>query len=390
MKQLLTYAIILLLASGQARGKGIEFFHGTLGEAKELAGQQGKLIFIDAFTTWCGPCKRMSANVFTDEAVGELYNETFINVKLDMEKGEGRTFQGQYRVNAFPTLLFLDPAGKVVHKVVGGMDASNFVKLGKFAASKASVTSNLDKEYEEGNRDPAFMAKYIEALAKGKRPVLKIANDYLANQTDFSTKDNLAIIYHGLVEADSRIFNLLVENRKEISKIYGQDAVEERVLEASSNTVTKAIEFENSDLLEEALDKVKRYAPSKSKSYQIAARLKYYGETQNTDMYLKTAKEYAREGWQNKFELSNNILHNMRDQPKLLAQAETWAIEAAEEEENEENCFTAAQLLFLSRNYEKAKSYAETAMKIATEIKSATVPHIQKLISACDEKIELK
>lgn len=390
MKQLLSYIVMLLLASGQVSGKGIEFFHGTLGEAKELAGQQGKLIFIDAFTTWCGPCKRMSANVFTDEAVGELYNTTFVNVKLDMEKGEGKTFQSQYRVNAFPTLLFLDPEGKVVHKVVGGMDASNFVKLGKFAASKSNVTSNLDKEYEDGMRDPAFMAKYIEALAKSNRPVLKIANEYLATQSDFSTKENLTIIYHGMEEADSRIFNLMVENRKDISKIYGEEALEEKVLEASSNTVNKAIEFENSDLLEEALDKVKRYAPSKYKSYQIAARLKYYGETQNADMYLKTGKEYAREGWQSKFELSNNILHHMRDQPKLLAQAEIWAMEAVSEEENEENCFTAAQLLFLSRDYKKSKAYAETAMKIATDTKSATVPHIQKLIMACEEKIELK
>ena len=210
MKQVILLLGLLLILCSAAFGKGIDFFQGTFQEAKQVAGEQGKLIFVDAYTTWCGPCKRMSANVFTREEVGDLFNATFINLKLDMEKGEGRTFQGQYRVNAFPTLLFIDPEGKVVHKVVGGMDAANFVKLGKFAASKSNVASHLDKEYEEGRRDPAFMAKYIESLSKSKRPLLKVANAYLSTQSDYSTKENLAVIYHSLVEVDSRIFNLMV------------------------------------------------------------------------------------------------------------------------------------------------------------------------------------
>ena len=93
MKFLATCLGFFLISQSLALGKGIEFFHGTLAEAKELASQEGKLIFIDAFTTWCGPCKRMSAQVFTQEEVGEFYNQTFVNLKLDMEKGEGKDFQ---------------------------------------------------------------------------------------------------------------------------------------------------------------------------------------------------------------------------------------------------------------------------------------------------------
>ncbi|NND31793.1 MAG: thioredoxin fold domain-containing protein [Saprospiraceae bacterium] len=390
MKQSILLLSSILILCSSASAKGIEFFHGTLQEAKELAGEQGKLIFVDAYTTWCGPCKRMSANVFPKDEVGDLYNTAFINLKLDMEKGEGRTFQSQYRVSAFPTLLFLDPEGEVVHKVVGGMDAANFVKLGKFAASKSNVTSNLDKEYEEGQRDPAFMVKYIEGLSKSKRPLLKVANEYLSTQSDFTTEENLAVIYFGMVEVDSRIFNLMVENRKMITKIYGQEALEEKIEIAAMNTVEKAIEFDNGDLLEEAVDKVKRYSPGKYKRFQYDARLKYYADTRKPDLYLRYARDYARQGSENKFQLANTILHHMRDQPKLMAQAESWALEAVDEQENEQNCFIAAQLLFLSNKYEKSKSYAEKALKYATETKSATTPHIQKLISACEQKIELK
>ncbi len=389
MKFISTWLTIILFSQTILWGKGIEFFQGTLAEAKEIAGQQGKLIFVDAFTTWCGPCKRMSANVFTQEEVGDFYNSTFINMKLDMEKGDGKTFQKQYQVNAFPTLLFLDPEGKVVHKVVGGMDTKNFINLGKFAASKSSVSSSLDKEYEEGRRDPAFMAKYIEALSTSNRPLLKVANEYFSGQQNLSSPDNLRIIYFSLVEVDSRIFNLMVEKRKDIVGIFGEDAVEKQIIKAADVTLKKAIEFENSDLMEEAIEKVKRYATNHYKQFQYSARLKYYSETRQPEMYLRYARDYVRIAPEQKFELANNILHNMKDQPDLMRQATIWAVEAAEDAENEHHYFVAAQLLFIDGQYQKSRPFAEQAFKLASDSNSGAAPHIKRLLSAIEQKIGL-
>lgn len=390
MKSLATCIIFLFLSQTTLTGKGIEFFHGTFAEAKELAGQQGKLIFVDAFTTWCGPCKRMSANVFTQEEVGELYNMTFINLKLDMEKGEGKAFQKQYQVNAFPTLLFLDPEGKVVHKVIGGMDVTNFLNLGKFAASKSSVASTLDKEYVEGRRDPEFMAKYIESLSKSNRSLLKIANEYLSGQKELGTPDNLRVIYYSLVEVDSRIFNLMLEHRKEMIRIFGESAVEKQIVKAAEATVIKAIDFNNSDLLEEAIDKVKRYAGSEYKQFQYSARLKFYSETGQPEMYLRYAKDYVRMGPEFKFEVANDILHRQKNQPELLKQAKIWAIEAAQEEENEQHCFVAAQLLFVDGQYLESKTFADRALQLASADKSGALPHIKRLLAAIEQKIGIQ
>ncbi|MCB0689141.1 MAG: thioredoxin family protein [Saprospiraceae bacterium] len=385
--KILSTAVCLFLFLHTAMSEGIQFFHGTLNEAKEVAAQQGKLLFIDAFTTWCGPCKRMSSQVFSQDDVGEFYNQTFINLKLDMEKGEGKDFQRQYRVTAFPTLLFLDPEGKVVHRLVGGLDVPNFIKLGKFAASKSSITSTLDKEYEDGRRDPQFMADYIEALAKSNRPVLKIANDYLSTQNDYQLPENLKIIYHGLVEVDSRIFNLLIENRKPIEKIFGKEAVEAQIAKAADATVKKAIEFNSADLLEEANDKVKRYAGNEYKQFEYTSRLKYYSSTRQPEMFLKYAKEYVKQSTRNKFELTNEILHTQQDQPLLIKQATDWSLELVKEEANEHNCFTAAQLLYIDGQYSQSKHYAEEALKFAEEAKSGALPHIKKLISSIEMKI---
>jgi len=64
--------------------QGIEFFHGDWKDALAKAESEGKMLFVDAYTTWCGPCKKMASVVFPDPKVGAFFNEQFINIKIDI------------------------------------------------------------------------------------------------------------------------------------------------------------------------------------------------------------------------------------------------------------------------------------------------------------------
>jgi len=110
---------------------GMKFFEGSWEEALAQAKEEDKLIFLDAYASWCGPCKLLKRNVFTQETVGDLYNESFINYAMDMEKGQGPLVARQYRVTAYPTLLFVDGDGNVVKKAVGYHPTDHFLALGK-------------------------------------------------------------------------------------------------------------------------------------------------------------------------------------------------------------------------------------------------------------------
>ncbi len=111
---------VAMMSSFVGKGKGIEFSKVSFEKAKIEASKSGKLIFIDAYTDWCGPCKRMAATTFKDHEVGEFFNKNFVNMKVEMEKdADGSEIAKRYRVRAYPTLLIVDGEGNLVKSVIG-------------------------------------------------------------------------------------------------------------------------------------------------------------------------------------------------------------------------------------------------------------------------------
>jgi len=115
------------------KAESIQFHRGSWNEALAKAVQQNKLIFLDIYTTWCGPCKRLKATTFANSRVGKYFNENFINVSLDGETGDGLLLANQYNITGYPTLLFINKDGKVVASADGYLDAGELLKLGKSA-----------------------------------------------------------------------------------------------------------------------------------------------------------------------------------------------------------------------------------------------------------------
>ncbi len=110
----------------------INFSELNFDEALKEAKKTGKLIFLDAYTDWCGPCKKMSSYTFKDENVAKLFNSKFINLKIEMEKNPiGPEIARRYSVRAYPSLLFIDGDGKIVKYVVGYQNPDQLIAVGK-------------------------------------------------------------------------------------------------------------------------------------------------------------------------------------------------------------------------------------------------------------------
>lgn len=142
-KRLLLATLGLLLsvstfAQHASSATGIKFEEkASWKEIIKKAKAEKKLIFMDAYTTWCGPCKALQVKVFPDKQLGEFFNQNFVNVAVDMEEGDGVKLSSIYDVQGYPTLFFIDPNnGKVVQSVLGYTEANQLLNTAKKAAAK--------------------------------------------------------------------------------------------------------------------------------------------------------------------------------------------------------------------------------------------------------------
>jgi thiol:disulfide interchange protein len=122
----------------------INFEKGNWQAVLDKAKKENKLIFLDAYTEWCRPCIQMAKDVFTLDKVADVYNENFVNVSMDMEKGDGPPLIKKYKIQAYPDFLFINGNGEIVHRGSGYQEADEFIKLGE-AAVKAKKKRSSKK-----------------------------------------------------------------------------------------------------------------------------------------------------------------------------------------------------------------------------------------------------
>lgn len=379
MKHLLTLFLLTIVTFG-VKAEGIEFFHGTWEEAKDLAIKNDQIIFVDAYTAWCGPCKRMARDVFPQKSVGDFYNSNFIAVKLDMEKDkDGPKFAREYSVRSYPTLLFIDGGGEVVHRAVGGKRPEDFIKLGEMVLTKTDKSADFEKEYEGGKRDPDFVFKYVKALNKAGKPSLRIANEYIKSQDDLTTDFNTKFLFESVTEADSRLFDLMIKHKKNIVKMFGQEKFDTKIIAVTNKTVNKAIEYESFDLIKESKAKINNISDKdRAKLFHLRADKKYYLMTGDIKNYIKSTDKYVKEmaGKDPLLmeQLSLEVKKYLSNDKKALKKGEAWAKTAYNLNKSISTAYTYSEYLYINNNSKEALKIAEKGIEMcATEKKNPSI-----------------
>ena len=224
-----------------AQNRQIEFKERDWKTQLATAKKENKLIFFDAYTTWCGPCKVMAKNVFTRDIVADLFNDKFVNVKYDMEKGEGIALKDKYGVSAYPTYLFINGDGEVVHKIVGSMSTNEFMDQANNALNPENTIYGLAKNFETSKHSESSAIAYLDALdkayeSKKKSIVSKTYFDALEKST-LLDEHNWKLVLKYLNNPSSQAFSYLYANKQKLEEKFGTSEVNNYFQQTFSSSV---------------------------------------------------------------------------------------------------------------------------------------------------------
>lgn len=183
-------ASLIALAGVMPATAQTEFRHITFDEAKTAAKAEGKLIFADFYTQWCGPCKRMASTVFPKKEIGDYLNPSFVCLKLDAE-AEGAELAKTVGVNAYPTFVVFDAGGNVLGSFAGMKDGQEFITAVEMCKNPDLSPERVKERYESGERNAKLVQAYALNIADSSRDYMsayanagKVLDEYFDSLND--------------------------------------------------------------------------------------------------------------------------------------------------------------------------------------------------------------
>jgi len=369
-KYLYTIAFLSLSIAMLAQTSNINFETGDWESILKKAQAEEKIIFVDAYTTWCGPCKQMAKQVFTDQQVSDYYNEHFINAKIDMEKGEGLLFAKAYDIRAYPTYVFVDGRGNMAHKGLGFMPADKFIAFGEAASDEDTRLGTLASRYENGDREATFLKQYAEGLANSyDDAAADVAHEYLKTQDDWNSEANAQFIVDMVVEDPSNeLYQYMLANRSALAKHADAEKIDYKL---KIGTMREIYNKKMTD--EDAFAYYKSTFPEKGEEFFAEYKMRKYSrmtDEEMTENYLNAATEYINNfnvlNWQTLNQVAWTFYESTDDKTHLMNAAK-WAEKSVKADSNYMNNDTLAAVYFKLGKKGKALKAAHDAIALAKE-----------------------
>ena len=350
-------------------------FMDSWDEAISSARMNGKLIFLNAYTEWCEPCDEMEEYTFTDLEVANFFNSTFVNVQLDMEDYPGVELAEAYTIGVFPSFLFINGNGEVVHRGCGAMDANQFLALAEDALADSITLMAMEKRYDAGDRSTDFMLSYLELLEEACLDAERFAARYLKNidLLDMTKETPWEVFAAYQWDIYSREFQYLLKNKKVFEDSVGQKVVNAKLYDTYLSQYQEIFEAEElHDFgMRALLHSFKDVTFSGSDTLRLMMNLHYSEYTENWPDYADYAVELVGMTNLEDPEQLNELawkFYLFVDNKNQLEIASTWAQQAVDQQPEPSMIDTYASLQFKLGNKKKAVELEKRALELAQEL----------------------
>ncbi|MNJ97313.1 Thioredoxin-like protein [compost metagenome] len=353
---------------GSAQDKGTHFEHGlSWQQVKEKAKKENKYLLVDCFTTWCGPCKYMSSNIFPQEKVGDFFNKNFVNVKVQFDKtkddneevkswyADADLINKEFKIRAYPTFLIFSPQGELVHRIVGGGEADAFIAKAKKALNPETQYYTMLKKYDTANPSPEAL-KELVAIAESAyddENAAKYATLYLATQKDLYTKANLEFLSKYTKNSKSKGFDVILKDPKKVDVVLGKGKANEVLSKVILNeNVYPGLRKPTANIDSLIAVASAKYPTVDMKKSTDLLRVQFYQGTKKWDKFQPAVLDYMKKyGSEVTAEMLNSfawaVFENCKD-PDCVASALAWSKRSVEETQEKDPAIldTYANLLY--------------------------------------------
>jgi thioredoxin-related protein len=371
----LTLLIIISCSAVFAQHGGMQFVNNVSWKAVlEKAKKEHKFIFVDCATTWCGPCKYMSKNIFPMDSVGDFYNAKFICTafQLDTTGHDDAEIQARYqdasfiavnyKIRAYPTYLYFNPEGELVTREGGSSDAEAFLTKGRNALDPQKQYYTQQKLYNDGKRDSAFLrALTFMAINAFEDSAARVYfNSYYPTQKNLLVKENLEMIFQVTQHKQDTGFALMVNNLETFEQVIPKEQLLsylENILFTSEISGSAIHHDWTSAQLEQYSQDMKKKYPMLADAVLAPLKTMFYLEKQDWKNFAVSVDQYAASPSPAPDQLNNYAwtVFTKCDDKSVIESALVWSKKSFEgQNQNTYNSIdTYANLLYkLGRNQE--------------------------------------
>ena len=372
MKKIISF-LFLVISTALFSQDGIKFGKQSFAKTLEQAKKENKLIFLDAFASWCGPCKLLDKNVFPKKEVGDYFNANFLNLHIDMEKGEGIEIAKKYSIYSYPTLLFIVGDGKVVYKAAGYMSPQELISIAKEAVNPENTLENKIAKFEAGEKDPEFLMGLIKnTYATDFSLAQKVATRYFQTRTDATySKEEAGMLLFFTKTIDDDLYKIFTAKKAELSTQIPESYLAEYDKQLKLNTVLQKSFDANTQSINESTflaEGTKIYGEKEAKQLLNKINMDLFFTQKKYDDYAKSALNY----YQNPKDFATDELNNVAwnfylyvTDNTLLTQVSQLCLEGIKKEENSQNTDTLANIYYKLGDNKNAKLWAKKSIEIA-------------------------
>ena len=302
MKRLsITLMSLVATLAMMAQGMVFEPAGTTLEQASAKAKAENKLIFLDCFTTWCGPCKKMARDVFPQELVGNYMNPKFINLQIDMESEYGAPLAKKLQIQAYPTFVIFNADAQEIGRFLGGSSAEDFIK-NVDEKSKDNSSANLKARWDSGDRDPLFLQEYLKSLnASYKNDEANLVAEAILDgkESTFAADSTLRMIFMRSINSPfAKSFIYTAKNPADLKAQIGEMPVDMKIQNVLQNFQRQVISEENgtATLDQQKFDQfnalLKDLSIPNADPYRLSTLITLSDKQKNYKNYLGYIKEY--------------------------------------------------------------------------------------------------